>query len=71
MNKKIFIQTEYIKLDSFLKYAGCVLSGGGGKKAVLEGKVKVNGQVCTSRGKKLREGDSVEFMGESFEVCRK
>jgi ribosome-associated protein len=71
MVQKIYIDTEYIKLDSFLKFAGCVLSGGDGKSAVLEGKAKVNGQVCLCRGKKLRDGDSVEFLTEHFVVCRK
>mgnify|MGYP001406826858 CR=1 FL=1 len=71
MIQKIFIETEYIKLDSFLKYAGCVRSGGEGKEAVLEGKVLVGGKVCLERGKKLREDDTVDFAGESFKVCRK
>lgn len=60
----IEIQTEYIKLDSFLKLANVVESGGEAKAAVQSGDVIVNGEVCTMRGKKLRPGDMVEFAGE-------
>ena len=63
MNKKqveeIGIRTEFIKLDSFLKYAGVTETGGQAKEAVLEGLVLVNGEVCTMRGKKIRPGDVV------------
>lgn len=65
MNKKqveeIGIRTEFIKLDSFLKYAGVTDTGGQAKEAVLEGLVLVNGEVCTMRGKKIRPGDVVEI----------
>jgi len=71
MIQKIFIETDFIKLDSFLKFAGCVRSGGEGKNAVINGKVLVCGKPCLSRGKKLIKGDTVEFSGEKFEVCRK
>ena len=59
--EKIAIQTEYIKLDALLKFASLVGSGGEAKVAVSEGLVKVNGEVCTQRGKKIRAGDTVEF----------
>ncbi len=55
------ISTEFIKLDSFLKMCDAVQSGGHAKIVVQDGEVKVNGEVCTQRGKKLRSGDSVEF----------
>lgn len=57
----VTITTEYIKLDALLKYAALVGTGGEAKLAVAEGLVKVNGQVCTMRGKKIRPGDTVEF----------
>ena len=54
--EKVVITTEFIKLDSFLKFAGLTDTGGQAKELVLEGKVKVNGEVCTMRGKKIRPG---------------
>lgn len=54
------ITTEFIKLDSLLKFAGLCDTGGFAKELVQQGKVKVNGEVCTMRGKKIRPGDTVE-----------
>ncbi len=59
--EKIKISTEFIKLEALLKFAGAVETGGEAKLAIQEGDVKVNGQVCTMRGKKLRPGDRVEL----------
>lgn len=67
--EKITINTEYIKLDSFLKLAVLVGSGGEAKQVINEGMVKVNGEVCTMRGKKLRAGDRVSFAGNELEVA--
>ena len=55
------IDTDYIRLDAFLKMNDAVQSGGHAKIVIQEGEVKVNGEVCTMRGKKLRKGDSAEF----------
>lgn len=55
------IDTDFIRLDAFLKMNDAVQSGGHAKIVIQEGKVKVNGEVCTMRGKKLRKGDSAEF----------
>ena len=57
----IQIQTEFIKLDAFLKFAAMVGTGGEAKLVISDGLVKVNGEVCTMRGKKLRAGDTVTF----------
>lgn len=57
----VLIQTPYIQLDALLKYAGVCGTGGEAKFHISEGLVRVNGQVCTQRGKKLAAGDSVEF----------
>lgn len=57
--QKILIYTEFIKLDALLKYAGLCETGGEAKELVQGGAVKVNGEVCTMRGKKLRPGDIV------------
>ena len=60
------IRTEFIKLQDAMKYANIVYSGGEAKALIQEGQVKVNGEVCTMRGKKLRPGDKFAFMGQSF-----
>lgn len=57
----IKISTEFIKLDALLKFAGTVETGGEAKMAIQEGEVKVNGEICTMRGKKLRPGDRAEL----------
>lgn len=66
----IEINTEFIKLDAFLKFSGVCETGGEAKLCVEEGLVKVNGEVCTVRGKKLRGGDRVELDGEIYEVAQ-
>ena len=66
--EKLRIDTDFIRLDSALKFANAVSSGGEAKTVVLDGKVKVNGEVCLQRGKKLRENDSFEFGGVIYEV---
>ena len=58
------ITTEFIKLDSLLKFAGVVGTGGEAKDVIQSGDVLVNGEVCTMRGKKIRPGDTVELGGE-------
>lgn len=65
---KIEITTEFIKLDSFLKFSGAVSMGSEAKMLILDELIKVNGEICTQRGKKLYKGDIVEFNGESYEV---
>ena len=67
--EKITITTEYIKLESFLKLANAVESGGMAKNLIQDGFVLVNGEVCTMRGKKLRENDRVTFEGVTYRVC--
>ena len=57
----IQLQTEFIKLDAFMKYAAMVGTGGEAKLVIADGLVQVNGEVCTMRGKKLRAGDTVTF----------
>lgn len=68
-NEKIVeITTEYIKLESFLKLANAVSSGGEAKMLIQDGYVFVNGEVCTMRGKKLRDGDKVRYQGACYAV---
>lgn len=64
--ENINISTEYIKLDQLLKFANAVEGGGMAKNVILDGLVKVNGEVELQRGKKLRKGDIVEFNGEEY-----
>ena len=64
----IKLKEEYIKLGKALKAAGLVESGVDAKFAVQDGLVKVNGQVETQRGKKLVEGDIVEYDGNSIKI---
>ena len=68
--REIKIGTDFIKLDSLLKYAALVSSGGEAKSAVLEGLVSVNGEVCRMRGKKLTEGDIVSFKGTEIRIVK-
>ena len=64
----ITIDTEYIKLDALLKFAGAVGTGGQSKLVIQDGLVKVNGAICTMRGKKMRDGDQAEFQGVVYQV---
>ena len=59
--EQIEIIGEFIKLDSLLKFAGLTETGGIAKEIIQEGRVKVNGEVCTQRGKKIRRGDIVSI----------
>lgn len=68
--EKIVINTEFIKLDQFLKFVNVVESGGVAKMVINDGLVKVNGEVCTQRGKKIRVNDTVEFEKSKFIVCK-
>jgi len=65
---EIAIITEFIKLDSLLKFAGAAETGGEAKEAVQNGEVLYNGEVCTMRGKKVRPGDKVTYAGVEITV---
>ena len=62
----VTIQTDYIKLDSLLKFAGLCDTGGFAKELIQQGAVSVKGEVCTMRGKKIRPGDRIRV--DRFEV---
>lgn len=57
--QEIAIKSEFIKLDSMLKFSGICMTGGEAKTIIEEGIVFFNGEVCTMRGKKVRPGDEV------------
>ncbi|AOR22225.1 RNA-binding S4 domain-containing protein [Clostridium taeniosporum] len=65
---KIEISTEFIKLDAFLKWSGIASLGSEAKIYIQEGLIKVNGDICLQRGKKLKVGDIVEFENEKYEI---
>ena len=64
----VAISTEYIKLESAMKLANVVPTGGSAKAEIQEGYVSVNGEVCTMRGKKLYPGDKFSFEGDTFVI---
>ena len=64
----VVIGTEFIKLESALKLANAVGSGGEAKALIQDGQAKVNGEVCTMRGKKLYPGDNFSFMGIDYVI---
>lgn len=64
----IHLRDEFIKLGQALKAAGLADSGVEAKFIIQDGKVKVNGQVETQRGKKLVSGDIIEFDGKTVEI---
>lgn len=66
--KTVSIHTEFIKLDQLLKFSGISATGSEAKALILAENVRVNGEVCTMRGKKIRQGDTVEVGGETISV---
>ena len=67
--KKITITTEFIKLQDLLKFANLVETVGEAKERIQGGEVRVDGEVCTMRGKKIRAGDVVLFAGQELTVA--
>ena len=67
--KNVTITTPFIKLDAFLKFVMEAQTGGEAKIYIQNGMVKVNGEICTQRGRKLRSGDVVEVNGNTYAVC--
>lgn len=67
---KIDINTPFIKLDAFIKFCGEAVTGAEAKEIVLNGEVKVNDEVCTKRGKKLFDGDTVEVSNKIYKVSQ-
>lgn len=63
---KIIINTDYIKLDSALKYAGIAENGAFAKEMILNGEVLVNGELELRRGRKLYKGDIFQIFDEEY-----
>lgn len=68
MMEEVKISTEYITLDQFLKYVGIAETGGKGKQMILDGLVRVNGNIELKRGKKLYRGDTVSVNDRQFVI---
>ncbi len=68
--ERIVIRTEYIKLDALLKFAGLCETGGEAKERVQAGEVRLNGEICTMRGKKCLPGDIVELDGRAVQLAQ-
>lgn len=67
---RFYLRDDFIKLGQVLKAQRLVDSGAEAKEVILEGRVKVNGETCLMRGKKLVEGDVVSYSGETIEIAR-
>ena len=66
--RAVTVSSAGIKLDSFLKLSGEVVSGGQAKILILAGGVALNGEICMMRGRKLKDGDVVEVRGNRYVV---
>lgn len=66
----IYLKDDFIKLGQALKAGGLVESGVDAKFAIQDGLVKVNGEVDERRGRKLYDGDIVEFEGKTIKICK-
>lgn len=66
--KQVQITTDFIRLDAAMKLADAVQTGGHAKIVITEGEIKVNGEICTQRGKKLRKGDNFSFKNTVYEI---
>ena len=66
--REVTIDTDFIKLDALLKYASIAMTGGEAKIYISEGMIRVNGEVCTMRGKKIYPGDIISFEDEEIMI---
>lgn len=62
------INTQFIQLQSFLKFKGIAETGGQAKEFIQDGIIRVNGDVCTARGKKIRPGDIISAFAVDYEI---
>ena len=64
----VTISTPFIRLDALLKFKGEAETGGQAKQMIQDGLVKVNGETCTSRGKKIKHGDVGDVHGTDYNI---
>lgn len=62
------INTDFIQLQSFLKFKGIAETGGQAKEFIQDGIIRVNGEICTARGKKIRPGDIISAFAVDYEI---
>ena len=67
-SEDVIITTEFIRLDSFLKFKGIAETGGQAKAFIQDGIIKVNGEICTARGKKIRNGDIISTFSTDYHI---
>lgn len=67
--KDIKINTEFIKLEQFLKMANLVSSGGEAKSFLLNKDIKVNGESEKRRGRKLYKNDQIDVENTLYKIC--
>lgn len=67
-SEEVKINTDFIRLDSFLKFKGIAETGGQAKQFIGDGIIKVNDEVCTARGKKIRGGDKVSAFSVDYHI---
>lgn len=68
--KELKISTDFIRLDAAMKLSGAASTGGEAKMLINDEAVKVNGEACTIRGKKLHSGDYFEYRYVIYEVTK-
>lgn len=66
IRETVKIDTDFIQLQSFLKFKGIAETGGQAKEFIQSGIIRVNGEICTARGKKLRHGDTVSAFSVDY-----
>ena len=64
--EEVAISTDFIQLQAFLKFMGIAETGGQAKEFIQDGIIRVNGEICTARGKKLRDGDTVSAFSVDY-----
>lgn len=64
----VVIQTDFIRLDAFLKFKGLAETGGHAKLLIQDGYVRLNGEICTARGKKIKPGDTISMRGCTYKI---
>lgn len=67
-SEDVLINTDFIRLDAFLKFKGVAQTGGQAKQFIQDGIVKVNDEICTARGKKIRSGDKISVFSTDYHI---
>ena len=67
--KEININSEFIKLEQLLKMVDLISSGGESKSFILNNKIEVNDELETRRGRKLRSGDVIKILDQTYKIC--